>query len=313
MDLNSAHQKPGDGVHDTFFENSSHKSLVSLREFPFNFVSLPVDSRTLLQTPTVVASRFVHRIGNGEYLHIGFKKTLNKKLKSLPENILPETIVIDFSTDGAKVYKGGNEFWSHQYRIINIPDKRPIIAGIFKGRGKPSNAFEFFEHFVQEIIELRREGILINNKLISLEIRCFIADAPARAMALNHYGHNSSNACYKCKVEGHYSTTPGFIRTMVFEGIRHTLRTDEEYHNLADDDHHNGRSPLDPILGLVKKVSFEGMHLIWLGNSKKIVTAQVDRKWGLQRLNGRKLDILDSRLTMLSEYCYSEFNRRPRQ
>ena len=88
--------------------NQGNIILNTFREFPFNLVSLPVDSRTLLQTPTVVASRFVHRIGNGEYLHIGFKKTLNKKLKSLPENILPETIVIDFSTDGAKVCKGGN-------------------------------------------------------------------------------------------------------------------------------------------------------------------------------------------------------------
>lgn len=28
-----------------------------------------------------------------------------------------------------------------------------MIDGVFKGIGKPSNAFEFFEEFIQEIIE----------------------------------------------------------------------------------------------------------------------------------------------------------------
>ena len=56
---------------------------------------------------------------------------------------------------------------------------------------------------------------------------------------------------------------------MVFEGIRHAPRTDEEYQNLVDEDHHRGRSPLSAILGLVPRVSFEAMHLlvVWPPNS----------------------------------------------
>ena len=178
--------------------------LKTLRGFPFNLISLPKDTRTILNTSTIVASTKVQHIAGGEYIHIGFTKTLIKKLESLPVNMLPENIIIDFSTDGAKVDKGKDQFWPHQYRVFHIPDKRPIIVGILQGRQKPSNPFEFYEQSVQEIIHVRKEGgILIRNRRLPLILRCFIADAPARAFVLNHYGHNSSHACSMCKVEGH--------------------------------------------------------------------------------------------------------------
>ena len=238
-----------------------------------------------------------------------------KKLESLPVNKLPASILIDFSTDGAKVDKGSHQFWPHQYRIFNIADKRPIIAGIFQGKHKPSNVFEFYEQFVGEISEVLQEGgIVIRNRRIPLILRCFIAEAPARAFVLNHYSHNSSNACSKCKVEGIRCTVPGFGGTMIFPGIRHELRTDENDQNLVDDDHHKGRSPLAGFLGLVTRVPFEAMHCVWLGNPKKILDAHVGGKFGFRRLNERKLDIMNSRMLLLLQcYCPSEFNRRSQE
>lgn len=46
---------------------------------------------------------------------------------------------------------------------------------------------------------------------------------------------------------------------------------------------------------------------------KKVLSAQVEGKFGCQRLNGRKLNIIDARMTSLKTYCPSEFNRRPRE
>lgn len=71
-------------------------------------------------------------------------------------------------------------------------------------------------------------------------MRCFIADALARAFILHHRSHTSYQPCSKCKIsgvlcEGRY----------VFCDITHPLRTDEEYMTLLDDDHHkDGKSPL---------------------------------------------------------------------
>jgi hypothetical protein len=249
--------------------NLNHKQgnilLNTLREFPFNLTFLPKHTRTLLKTPTDVASRHVQHIDGGEYLHLNFKTTLIKKLKTLPENTLPETIQIDFNTDGAQIHKSGtNQFWPIQYRIYNCIDKRPIIAGVFKGTQKPSNCFQFFECFVQELVEIREEGgVLINDRRYPIQIRCFIADAPARAFALNHCGHVSSNACSKCKIEGRrFAVTPFFRGTTIFPGIRHPLRTDEEYSEMVDEDHHKGPSPLNQLLGLVTQVPFEPLHLL---------------------------------------------------
>ena len=166
---------------------------------------------------------------------------------------------------------------------------------------------------VQEILEVLEGGILIRNKLLSLTIRCLIADAPARAFVLNHYGHNSSNPCSKCKVEGQRCTVPGFAGTMIFQGTRHELRTDHDYQNLVDEDHHKGGSPLSPLLGLTTRVPFEIMHSVWLGNCKKVISAHVSGKFGFRRMNGRKLEIINSRMLMLQQYCPSEFNRRPQE
>lgn len=92
-------------------------------------------------------------------------KTLIEKLESLPENKLPANVVIDLSTDGAKVDNGLDQFWPHPYRICNTEDNRPIIVGIFQGRYKPSNPFEFYEEFLQKISEVLEEGgIRIRNR-----------------------------------------------------------------------------------------------------------------------------------------------------
>ncbi|XP_071582168.1 uncharacterized protein [Temnothorax nylanderi] len=298
--------------------NLKHKQgnilLKTLHEFPFNLTFLPKDTRTLLETPTDVASRHVQYIDGGEYLHLGLQYTLIKKLKTLPEDILPETIQIDFSTDGAQIHKSGTtQFWPLQYRIYNCIDKKPIIAGVFKGTEKPSNPFQFFEHFVQELEEIREEGgVLINDRRYLIQIRCFIADAPARAFALNHYGHVSSNACSKCKIEGRRSAAMPFFRgTMIFPGTRHPLRTDQEYSELMDEDHHKGPSPLNRVLGLVTQVPFEPLHLLYIGNVKKVLTTHIHGKYGHEKLTKRKLDILDSRMMECRIYCPTEFNRRP--
>lgn len=289
--------------------------LKALRENPFNHHYLPKDTRTVLDTPTFVASRFVQEVAGGEYLHIGFKYCILKKLELIPDDEIPEVLIIDFSTDGGALDNEGKwQFWPHQFRIFNIKDQRPMIAAVFKGSHKPSNAHDFYDALITEVNEvIENGGINIRGRMIPLQIRCFIADAPARAMVLNHYSHNSSNACSKCKVEGHRCDLQKYRGTMVFLGTQHPPRTDQEYRNCTDEDHHRGHSPLSLLpMDLVTGVPFESMHLRDLGNVKKIFRAHVHGKYECERLTGRKLDILDARMKALIEYCPSEFGRRPR-
>lgn len=81
-----------------------------------------------------------------------------------------------------------------------------MTIGIFQGRRKPSNVFDIYEQFIDNVIRIREQGrITVRGKLLPLNIRCFIADAPARAFVLNRKNHMSTNACLKCKFEGQYS------------------------------------------------------------------------------------------------------------
>lgn len=189
---------------------------------------------------------------------------------------------------------------------MNIDNKQPVIAGIFVGEQKPTNVITFFEQFIHEVVEVRDVGFVIKGRRIFLIVHCFIADAPARAFALNHFGHNSSRPCSKCKVEGSH-----YRRRMTYDGIRHELRTNEEYINLSDEDHHHGRSPLSEILDLVNRVPLEAMHSVWIGNVKKAISGNIKGKCNVARMSGRKLEILYFRMQQLQMYCPSEFNRKP--
>lgn len=167
---------------------------------------------------------------------------------------------------------------------------------------------------IQEISEIRREGgILIRNRRLPLTVRCFIADAPARAFVLNHYDHNSADPCSKCKVEGRQCLNDGFQGTMVFPGNEHAGRTDDDYRNVTDEDHQKGRSPLTDVLPIVTRVPFEIMHCVYLGNVKKLLSAQIEGKFGFCRLLRRKRNVLDARMEELQLYCPSDFNRQPQK
>lgn len=63
---------------------------------------------------------------------------------------------------------------------------------------------------------------------------------------------------------------------MVFPDVDNVPRTDEEYKNILDEDHHKGECSLSSLLPLVKRVPFNPMHLVHLGNVKKLFEANFE-------------------------------------
>lgn len=114
------------------------------------FSFLPKDIRTLLRTPKIPVEIF--NVEPGEYLHLGFKSTLINSLQSTSPSLIPSSLQIDFSTDGATLDKSGNIIiWPIQCRIANIPNAKPEVLGIYRGSHKPSGAGQFFSKFVISI------------------------------------------------------------------------------------------------------------------------------------------------------------------
>ncbi|XP_036145582.1 uncharacterized protein LOC105830470 isoform X1 [Monomorium pharaonis] len=273
------------------------------------FRNLPKDSRTLLKTSRDRIN-FIP-IGSGVYWHIGFVKPLEKHLSFYAANEIPPVLEIELNTDGLSLSKSNPmQYWPLQYRVINIPYFKPIIIGVYKGLDKPCNVYKFFENLLNEVKEANRlGGILIRNHHIPIVFKNFVADAPARALVLNHYGHNSSNPCSKCKVSGfrHENRT-------VYLGINHKKRTNEQYISCVDEDHQKGKSPLADLgIPIVTNVPFEIMHLVYLGVTMRLLSAWYDGKFGYAaKLRSSELNEMSSRYVELNKFCPNEFARRPR-
>lgn len=71
--------------------------------------------------------------------------------------------------------------------IFELPDIKPMIIGIFHGKSKPSYIEEFLKPFADEVIPILQSGININNNLLTVKIRAFICDSPARAFIKGNY------------------------------------------------------------------------------------------------------------------------------
>lgn len=62
-----------------------------------------------------------------------------------------------------------------------LPHIHPLDVAIWCGNTKPTDLNEYLKRFVDEMNHLLENGTLINNHRITIRIRCFICDTPARA------------------------------------------------------------------------------------------------------------------------------------
>ncbi|XP_015125782.1 uncharacterized protein LOC107047521, partial [Diachasma alloeum] len=226
----------GDGTNYFDDYDSDECSDIWTDDEAFSDIGEPTDHRTLVTTPQQHTD--LRRVEPGEYLHLGVEKRITKYLEQIPVEYVPRHLIYDFSTDGANLDKSGYiVMWPIQVRIVNIPNSTPIMVGIYKGPHKPASAMDFFKDYITEIMRISLNGgILFNNVRIPLIVRCFIADAPARAMMLNHKYPTGYNSCSKSYPNG-------------------APRTDADYRNLVDEDHHHRPSILArlPAFDLVKQ------------------------------------------------------------
>ena len=141
-------------------------------------------------------------------------------------------------------------------------------------------------------------------------MRCFIADAPARAFALGHVGHNARVPCSKCWVTRDYISRG----IMALRGTEHRPRTSVENFQRIDGEHFNeGSCPIKRLqLDLSKQVVFEYMHLSCIGVMDKIIQFLIESKYASPaKISASIIKMLSNRLQKIAEYCPDEFARKP--
>ncbi|XP_055621294.1 uncharacterized protein LOC129765234 [Toxorhynchites rutilus septentrionalis] len=246
------------------------KDLLILIKQQYHDDNLPLDPRTLLETPQSTGKLCIP-IGGGNYWHHGFKACLEKWFKNLSTDIM---ISININIDGLPVHKSSKfQLWPILCNVHEFPYLQALPIGIFYGKSKPTDVNEFLTPFVDEIIPCLENGIVVNDHTISIKLRCFICDSPARAFVKGVVNFNGKDGCLKCTINGEYSY---LSRTVVFPSLHCPLRTDAIFRRKGYGKHHTTQeSPLQRIPGLDMIKDFvvaDPLHLLELGVMKRLLT-----------------------------------------
>lgn len=71
---------------------------------------------------------------------------------------------------------------AYSVSYCNIQNAPVIVVGIYKGPYKPEDPNAFFDKFVKDCQRIiSNGGIHFRGSIVPVNLRCFIADAPARA------------------------------------------------------------------------------------------------------------------------------------
>jgi len=286
--------------------HTSLKNLLSILKAHPCHSDLPTDPRTLLNTPR---STEIRNINFGQYWHYGLKKGLINFLNKNAQ-IQSNKIELMIGVDGLPISKSsGSQLWPILGSVIGFNEV--FIIGIYHSYSKkPEKSSEFLEYFVDEAKELVNSGLLVNNTSYQCLIKVICADAPAKSFILNVKGHTGYSSCTKCWDEGKY-----IEKRICFSDKSGKKRTDDEFVLKTDDDYHLGTSSAlegIPKLGLVTNVPFDYLHLICLGNVKKLIHLWCCDSLKV-RLQFRKIKIISDILEkQIRPYTPFEFQRKPR-
>lgn len=163
---------------------------------------LPIDPRTLLQTPRYTEIR---EMAPGSYWHYGLRRSLIDFIEhnSIMFVKYENTISLSINVDGLPLAKSSTSvLWPILGCLIDY--SIVFLIGAYHGNCKPNDAAVFLNDFVIEAIDIVRNGLIYNGKIYKIIIKQIICDAPAKAFILNVKTFSGYSSCTKCCVEGDY-------------------------------------------------------------------------------------------------------------
>ncbi|XP_049289506.1 uncharacterized protein LOC125767206 isoform X2 [Anopheles funestus] len=268
----------------------SHQALNSLLAILRSRTSdkLPKDSRTLLRTRQ--SEKEIVAIPGGELWYPGVRSVLHQHFGNAQPRV--SSFSLNFFVDGLPLNKNTRkQFWPILMSIQEMPEVSVFMVGNFYGASKPKSTEVFLRPLVNELNELMQHGIAIANKLITVRVRAFIADSPARAFIKGVAFHNNPHGCQKCTVVGqHHNGTD----VVYFPRVDAPARTDADFRALKYEDHHRENTPLVdlPYFDIIKDViSSDCRHQIDYGVTRTFVNGLKagklgrHRKWSVDTVN----------------------------
>lgn len=274
--------------------------------------NLPKSAKTFLETDS--CPYLINQTEYGQLVYFGIKGGLQA---CVIEALHTENkIFLQFNVDGMPIFKSSTkQFWPILCRV-HCPQSdiyQPFVVACYCGDAKPHDLIDYFHEFIEEINELQRHGIIIDRKMYTVNIKCFICDSPARALLKRVKCHGGFSACERCTVHGErVKKNRGFCT--IYPEVDKQRRTNESFRNLDDANHHNGISPLldvDPPIDMVNDFLLDKLHLIDGGAMRKILEYWTTGNLKV-RLGRRSKMEIDRRISCLKSQIPSEFQRKSR-
>ncbi|KYQ56129.1 hypothetical protein ALC60_04952, partial [Trachymyrmex zeteki] len=172
--------------------------------------------------------------------------------------------------------------------LLGQSAKKPLAAGIYHGYSKPDDANQFLTEFINELKHLQDNGFNICNKNVKIRISKLLCDAPAKSFILCTKGHT------------------GFYKTNA------ELRTNTSFRNKSDKNFHKGTTLFENInIGLVSQIPLDGMHLVFLGVMKKLITFWMRGPKNI-RFSDDEKKVINEEILFLKNSVPVDFSRLPR-
>ena len=104
------------------------------------------------------------------------------------------------NVNGVPLFKSSpQQFWPILVSVENLVDV--FIVPIFYGNFKPNPLDDFLADFINEVKVLKNDGLVVtSNKTITVSVKCFVCDAPARAFLKCVVNHTSYSSCERCEI-----------------------------------------------------------------------------------------------------------------
>jgi len=195
--------------------------------------------------------------------------------------------------------------------LINVDRTSPVLlAGVFCGESKPKDINEYLNLFISELSSLISSGFVYKSNHYEVKVRAFICDSPARAFVLGSKSHSAYFGCHKC-----YQRGKSFQRRIIYQLQESLPRTDAQFRNRTQVEHHNILLPLkieELPLDIVRQFPFDYMHTVCLGVMKSMLNGWIKIRGQSYSLSKEKIDYLNNLFMSLKTDISKEFARKPR-
>ena len=132
-----------------------------------------------------------------------------------------KSIDLMINVDGLPLFKSPNaQFWPILGRFDSF---HAFVIALVYGESKQT-VDEYLNDFLEEFEKLKLNGIQFKSQKLSLDIKCFLCDAPARSFFKCIIWHTGYYACEHCLIKGVWN---GRVVSNFHESC--PLRTDEEF------------------------------------------------------------------------------------